>query len=42
MPKFRKNNSIQRYNSKKIPGQKVGWKDRRKDGKMDRPYFIGP
>ena len=35
MPNFRKNLW---YNSKKMPEQKDGWKDRR----TDIPYFIGP
>ena len=35
MPNFRKN---LRFNSKKMPGQKDRWKD----GRTDRPYFIGP
>ena len=25
-----------------MPGQKDGWKDRQKDGRMDRHNFIGP
>ena len=25
-----------------IPGQTEGWKDGQKDGRMNRPYFIGP
>ena len=35
MPNFRKNLW---YNYKKMPGQKDWWKD----GRTDRPYFIGP